>query len=388
MTINGFSEPRFRPLQEAFVESFEGDPDDMQVELGAALAVYVDGRPVVDLWGGHLDAARNRAWEADSIVCVQSVGKGILATLTHVLVERGLVDVDRPIADYWPEFAQNGKAELPLRWALSHSLGLPAWQAPEPGMGYDWERATAGLAASRPDLRPGIDVSYHPYSYGFIVGEVLRRASGQSVDTLLAETVAEPWVVDFQYGVRPRDRTRTATFTHMRHGDNLAANRAIPPLEYGDVRVRSLDVLDHDEDYNSDAWRDACFPAANGHTNARALARLYGGLAMGGELEGLRILSSETLDAAVVKQWGGHHLLIPMRANMALGYILNSPSFQSGPNPDSFGHAGFGGAFGFADRKLGVGFGYTPNKLWLGEELNTGDRCDRLVKALFACLDV
>ena len=386
MAAHGFAEARFRPLQEAFEASFEGAPDDMNVELGASLAVFLDGRPVVDLWGGWLDDGRERPWAEDSIVCVQSVGKGVLATCAHILVDRGQLDVDRPIADYWPEFARHGKRELPVRWALSHSLGMPAWERPRPGMGYDWDEACAALAESRPDLRPGEDLTYHPYTYGFLVGEVIRRIAGESVDAFLAEALTEPWKLDFQYGAAPPDDPRIATFTHMRHGDNLDANRAAMPA-HADLAVRSLDVLDHEEDYNSRAWREACIPAANGHTNARALARLYGGLADGCRLEGARIMAPETLERALQKQWGGRHLVIPMTTNMALGYILNSPSFPSGPNPDSFGHAGFGGAFGFGDRRLRLGFGYTPNKMWLGPELNTGERCDRLVRTLFACLE-
>jgi CubicO group peptidase (beta-lactamase class C family) len=386
MAVQGFADPRFAPLQEAFARSFEGDPADMHTELCASLSIYLDGKPVVDLWGGFLDEDRARRWGEDAIVCVQSAGKGVLATCAHVLVERGQLELDRPMADYWPEFAAKGKATLPVRWALSHGLGLPAWEAPVPGMGYDWDRATQGLADSRPDLRPGEDLTYHPYTYGFLVGELIRRASGRSVPAFLAEEVTGRWGLDFQYGARTEDGPRTATFTRMRHGDNLDGNRAAMPPEFVDLAVRSLDVLNHEEDYNSPAWRASCQPGANAHTNGRALARHYGGLAMGGELDGERILKPQTLDAATRRQWGGRHLVIPMTANMALGYILNSPSFPSGPNPDSFGHAGFGGAFGFADRKLRVGFGYAPNKLWLGPELNTGERCDRLVRTLFACL--
>lgn len=359
----------------------------MRVELGAAVAVYLNGRPVVDLWGGHLDDTRRRPWGEHSIVCVQSAGKGILATCAHILVQRGQLELDRPIADYWPEFARKGKGAIPVRWALCHSAGLPAWEAPERGMGYDWAATTAALAASAPDLVPGAEPSYHPYTFGFIIGELIRRVSGRNVDAFLADEITTPWSVDFQYGARPVDRDRIATFTRMVHADNLAGNRAAEPLEYGDVRVRSLDVLDHDEDYNSPAWRGCCFPAANGHTNARALARLYGGLAQGGELDGTRIISSQTLEAARVKQWGGRHRLVPLVADVALGYFLNSQAFPSGPNPCSFGHAGFGGAFGFADPSLDLGFGYTPNKIWLGQEINTGERCDRLVAALFACLE-
>ena len=263
---------------------------------------------------------------------------------------------------------------------------MPAWEKPEPGLAYDWSRATQGLADSAPDLRPGAELTYHPYTFGFLVGEVIRRASGRPVDVFLRDELTGPLDLDFQYGVRGADIPRTATFTRLRHGDNLAAVAQVTPEPHADVARRSLDVLDAEEDYNSPAWRGSVQPAANGHTNARALARLYGALAAGGALGATRILKPQTIDAAVQRQWGGRHLIIPMTANMALGYILNSPSFPSGPNPNSFGHAGFGGAFGFADRRARLGFGYTPNKMWIGEELNTGARCDRLVRIAYDCL--
>jgi CubicO group peptidase (beta-lactamase class C family) len=384
--IEGFCDPRFAPLREVFERSFEGDDADMRVELGASVALYLDGAPVVDLWGGWQDAGRTAPWRGHTIVCVQSVGKGILATLAHMLVERGQLDLDAPIARYWPQFAAKGKADLPVRWALSHALGMPAWEAPAPGMAYDWERATEALADSKPDLRPGVDLTYHPYTYGFIVGELVRRVSGKPVDAFLRDELTGPLDLDFQYGVRPADVPRTATFTRLRHGDNLAAVAQVTPEPYADIARRSLDVLDPQEDYNTPAWRGSVQPAANGHTNARALARLYGALAEGGALGRTRVLKPQTLEAAVQRQWGGRHLIIPMTANMALGYILNSPSFPSGPNADSFGHAGFGGAFGFADRRARLGFGYTPNKMWIGEELNTGARCEALVQAAYGCL--
>jgi CubicO group peptidase (beta-lactamase class C family) len=384
--IDGQWDPRFARLREAFERSFDGPDEDMRVELGASLAVCLDGRPVVDLWGGWQDDSRSQAWREDTVVCVQSVGKGVLATLAHILVERRLLDLEAPIARYWPEFAAKGKGDLPVRWALSHSLGLPAWERPEVGMGYDWAWATQALADSEPDLRPGLDLSYHPYTFGFIVGELVHRASGRSVEQFLREELTEPLELDFQYGVRARDLPRTATFTRLRHGDNLAGLAATLTGRYVDIARRSLDILDHDDDYNSASWRSSTIPAANGHTNARALARLYGALAMGGAIDGVRVLTPPTIEAAIRRQWGGRQPIFPMEANMALGFILNSPSFPSGPNFDSFGHAGFGGAFGFADRRARVGFGYTPNKMWIGERLDTGERCDRLVKALYECL--
>jgi CubicO group peptidase (beta-lactamase class C family) len=378
MSIQGFCEPRFLPLRAAFAESFAGDQADMHTELGASLSLWHRGRPVVDLWGGHVDETRTRPWSENTIVCVQSVSKGFTAACALLLWQRGALDIDAPMARYWPEFAEKGKAQLPVRWALSHQLGMPAWEEPYPGLGYDWDRATAALAASKPDLVPGREVTYHPYTYGFLVGEVVRRVSGRAPNAFLRDEITGPLGVDFRFGVASGDDGRVATFTKLRHGDNVAAASAGVAPRYADIVRRSLDVLDHEDDYNSPAWRGAVLPAANGHTNARALARFYV------QLQGL--LSSDTLENATALQWGGTDLILPMEANIGLGFMLNCPSFPAGPEPGTFGHAGFGGAYGFLDRRNDLAFGYTPNKLWIGTRVQTGERCKSLVDAAYRCL--
>lgn len=386
MGIHGTCADRFKAVYDIFERSFRGDPDDMRTELGAAISVTYRGDTVVDLWGGFADEDRKVPWAEETIVCVQSVGKGILATCAAILADRGELNVDRPVAHYWPDFAQKGKAQLPVRWALSHQIGMPAWENPEKGMGYDWEWATSALAESAPDLIPGTSHAYHPYTYGFLVGEVIRRITGMPIDRFLKEELTGKLNIDFSYGARPHDADRTATFSRLRHGDNVAAGEAGAPREYADIMRRTIDVLDDDEDYNSPKWRGAVIPAANGHTNARALARLYTMLAQKGELDGTRILSEAAIDHATERQWGGPDLIIPAHTNVALGFMLNCPSYYAGPNPRSFGHAGLGGAYGFADRENRLAFGYTPNKIWLGEKVETGRRCDALVKAMYDCL--
>ena len=386
VTIKGYCTEQFERVYRAFSSSFEGSPDDMNTELGASVSVTLNGETVVDLWGGYTDEGRSQEWNEDTIVCVQSVGKGILATCAMILADRGLLDVDRPMSQYWPEFAAKEKQNLPVRWALSHQLGMPAWEAPELGMGYDWEWATSALADSAPDLTPGQSKTYHPYTFGFLVGEIIRRVSGQSVSTFLEEEITSKLNINFSYGVKPQDNGRVATFTKLRHGDNVAGGEAGAPSGYSDIMRRALDVLDHDEDYNSPKWRGSSIPAANGHTNARALARLYAVLAHEGELAGVRLANPQTLNAFTEIQWGGDDLIIPANTNVALGYMLNSPSYYAGPNPKSFGHAGMGGAYGFADRENKLSFGYTPNKIWLGTKVETGRRCDRLVDAVYEAL--
>jgi len=386
MSIEGTCDVQFQEVYRVFQSSFGENVDDVSTELGAAISVVYRGRKVVDLWGGFLDEAKLRPWSKDSTVCVQSVGKGIVATCALLLMDRGSLDVDRPISYYWPEFGQRGKKELPVRWALSHQLGMPAWSAPEPGMGYDWEWATRALAETTPDLRPGKDNTYHPYTYGFLVGEVIQRIADKTIAEFLREEITSKLDIDFTFGASREQPDNIATFTKLRHGDNVAGGEAGATEGFGDVMRRSLDVLDHDEDYNSARWREAVIPAANGHTNARALARLYTMLAQGGDLDGVRIVSPEAIDRATELQWGGDDLIIPANTNVALGFMLNSPSYPAGPNPRSFGHAGMGGAYGFADQENQLAFGYTPNKIWLGTKVETGRRCEALVNAVYKCL--
>lgn len=376
----GHCHARFARLREVFEASFRRAPHEMTTELGAAVAVYCRGEKVVDLWGGFRDESRSNLWEKDTIVCVQSVSKGVLAACAHILVDRGELDLEKPMAHYWPEFSFKEKARLPVKWALTHELGMPAWEAPEKGMGYDWGRATAALAASKPDLVPGRDRAYHPYTFGFLVGEVVRRIAGEDLNAFFEREIARRFEVDFRFGVRAGDEDRVATFARLRHGDNVAGSSQGAPRRYADVMRRGIDVLDDEEDYNSAKWRRALIPAANGHTNARALARFYWALADG------QILSPKVLAAATALQWRGRDLIVPMNVAVALGFMRNCEAFPAGPNPEAFGHAGFGGAYGFADPKNEIAFGYTPNKMWLGTTLETGARCAALVNATYECL--
>ncbi len=387
MLVGGTFDRKFSEVAEVFRASFAGPSQDMATELGAAVAVWFDGRLVVDLWGGYHDDSRTTPWRADTIVCVQSVSKGVLATCALLLIDRGLLDIEAPISRYWPEFAQNGKAALPVKWALTHELGLPAWERPEPGLGYDWRRATRALAASKVDLKPGQDKTYHGYTYGYVVGEIIQRISGKPLSQFLEEEITGPFAIDFRFGASAEDPARIATFSPLTHHDSVQAMTALAPTEYSDLMRRTIDVLDGAETYNSPAWRRALIPAANGHSNARALARMYSILASDGALDGRRLVSSAALDQAIECRWSGTDLMFPIHTNMALGYMLNCPSFYAGPNPRSFGHAGYGGAYGFADREHRLSFGYTPNKMWMGTRIETGQRCERLVRAAFRCIE-
>ena len=206
VSIEGRCDPRFRAVEDVFRENF-----DRFGEVGASMAVLVDGDPVVDLWGGHMDPARTKAWERDTIVNVWSTTKGIVATCMHRLVDQGLLDLDAPVANYWPEFAQAGKETLSVRYLLSHQVGLPAIRELLPvGSAFKWDVMTDALAGQEPWWEPGTKHGYHAFTYGWLLGEVLRRITGETLGTYFRDQIAEPLSLDFHIGLGPEHDARTA----------------------------------------------------------------------------------------------------------------------------------------------------------------------------------
>ena len=361
--VHGVCDERFSAVRDAFAGNFEAGR-----EVGAAVALVVDGETVVDLWAGHADEARTRPWQRDTIVNVYSSTKGIVATCAHRLVDQERIDLDAPVAEYWPEFAQAGKESIPVRYLLSHTAGLPAISKPMPmGSIFQWETMTAALAEQEPWWEPGAKHGYHTASYGWLVGEVIRRVSGKSVGAYFRDEIAGPLGLDFHIGLAEEHDARTAdvgSFPMPEVDDNdpvVQIWRDPNSMQYKsifnppDAMVPGL--------ANSRSWRAAEIPAANGHSDARSLARLYGALARGGELDGVRVLSPAAIDRAIEEQAIGVDaiLLIPMR--WGLGFGLTHPARPLGPNPRAFGHAGMGGSIGWADPDAKVGFGYVMNRL-------------------------
>ena len=361
--VHGVCDERFSAVRDAFAGNFEAGR-----EVGAAVALVVDGETVVDLWAGHADEARTRPWQRDTIVNVYSSTKGVVATCAHRLVDQGRIDLDAPVAEYWPEFAQAGKESIPVRYLLSHTAGLPAISKPMPmGSIFQWETMTAALAEQEPWWEPGAKHGYHTASYGWLVGEVIRRVSGKSVGAYFRDEIAGPLGLDFHIGLAEEHDARTAdvgSFPMPEVDDNDPVVQI-----WRDPNSMQFKSIFNPPDAmvpglaNSRSWRAAEIPAANGHSDARSLARLYGVLARGGELDGVRVLSAAAIDRAIEEQAIGVDaiLLIPMR--WGLGFGLTHPARPLGPNPRAFGHAGMGGSIGWADPDAKVGFGYVMNRL-------------------------
>ncbi len=367
--VHGTCEPRFSRVRDVFAENFRHG------EVGASLAVMVDGQMVVDLWGGHADAGQTRPWERDTIVNTFSTTKGIVATCAHRLADQGKLDIDAPVALYWPEFAQAGKESIPVRYLLSHQAGLPAPRNfLPPGMGYVWEPLRDALAEAEPWWEPGTRHGYHAVTFGHLVGEVIRRVSGMTVGQYFRREIAEPLGVDFMIGFGPEEDARTADMIPAPlptlDSDSPMAQVFSDPnsMNFRAFMITMDTILDSNY-MNTREWRAAEIPAANGHGNARGLARLYGALARGGELDGFRVLTEGAIAAATREQAYGEDAILMMPTRMGLGYMLDMPEAQMSPSCRMFGHGGMGGSFGYADPETRVGIGYTMNKMIFSEDL-------------------
>jgi CubicO group peptidase (beta-lactamase class C family) len=360
--IDGTCDPRFAAVWRAFAGNFADHG-----EIGAAVAVTVDGRPVVDLWGGHADAALSSPWRRDTLVDVFSVGKGFTALAALVLVDRGRLDLDVPACRFWPEFAAAGKERITLRQILAHQAGLPSLRAPLPeGALYDWELMTAALAQQQPWWAPGTRHGYHVNTFGFLVGEIVRRLSGRRFGDFLRDEITGPLQADVHVGLAPRDQSRAAEFVWL---PELAP---VPPddaPEWTDEQRMIRNTYFNPPGFsghgvvNTVAWRCAEIPSTNGHATARGVARVYAALAAGGRLEGIRVVGRDVLTEAAREHACGPDVILGKTTRFGLGFQLPLPERPLGPNAGVFGHFGAGGALGFADPEAGVAFGYVMNKM-------------------------
>ena len=397
MEVHGTCDERFNTVKDLFQRSF-----DSGVEIGAAVSFVLDGQPVVDLWGGHYDLQRTREWERDTLVNVYSTTKGMTAICAHQLVERGLLDIEAPVARYWPEFATAGKDAITLRWLLSHKASLCGISVPLPnGALYDWDVMCAALAAQEPWWTPGEAHGYHPFTFGFLVGEVVRRVTGESLGSYFRNHVAEPLGADFHIGLPAEHDSRTSDIYSTLIGNKPAAPPAPNPsfAEFGQLMMKPGTMqwaafLNPPQDrnaVNTRQWRQAEIPAANGHGTARALARIYGALARGGEIDGVRILRPETIERATREEASGPEKLfcglVPMR--FGLGFVLSDGSHRYSrlsPNPRAFGHAGGGGSVGMADPDARIGFGFTMNNMQ-ASLVSAGATATLLIDAFYEALE-
>jgi CubicO group peptidase (beta-lactamase class C family) len=373
--INGQCDAAFAAVGDAFADNFAD-----RGEVGAAVTVIVDGRSVVDLVGGWANPATERAWTHDTIVNFYSVGKALIALLVLQLVDAGRIGLDDPIASVWPEFGMGGKQRATVRHALCHRAGVPAIRQRLTNDDlWNWERMTAALAQTEAWWEPGTRHAYHTNTYGHLLGEIVRRITGDMPGTRL-RAVAEPLDADVWWGVPEPALRRCADIIwaperEMAEVDlaNLAREPLMIALGYfNPPGYSSKDVV------NTTEWRRAQLPSTNGHGTAAGLARIYAAL-----LEPDLLLSPELLAEATRPQSQGYCPVLGEETTFGLGFKPTSARRPFGPNPRSFGHFGTGGAVGFADPDAGVAFGYVMNHV-IPRWQSTRNRA--LIDAVYASL--
>ncbi|WP_030251016.1 MULTISPECIES: EstA family serine hydrolase [unclassified Streptomyces] len=381
--VHGHCDARFTAVRRAFEENFRD-----RGELGAAVAVIVGGRTVVDLWGGWADSARTRPWQRDTLVNVWSTTKGPVALCAHILVDRGLLDLDAPVAVYWPEFAAAGKEKVLVRHLLSHRAGLSGLrEAHTLEQLCDWELTTQRLAATAPWWEPGTRSGYHALTYGHLVGEVVRRVSGLLPGAFLEREVTGPLGIDFTIGLPEKESGRVAELvqpTVAASSEQAAVFAQLAPAAVAALTNPPVSAAAA----GTPGWRAAEIPAANGHGTARAVAALYGVFAGRGSYRGRRILSPEAVERVREGQGSCRDLVLGAgfegETEAGLGLWLSGVNGSYGPNPRAFGHDGYGGSCGLADPETEVSMGYVMNRM--GPRIADDPRKMTLVDALYDAL--
>ncbi len=380
MQISGSCNPEFQSVFGEFERNFSERGD-----VGASVCVIVNGETVVDLWAGTADPRRELPWHEHSITVVMSATKAATSLCAHILADRGELDFDAPVANYWPEFAGNGKENIPVSMLLNHQAGVPALrkQIPEGGF-FDWDYMTTALASERPFWEPGTAYGYHAFTFGYLVGEVVRRVDGRSLGTFFREEVAEPLDLDFWIGLPGSEMDRVAPLIPDPDSDPVyVALRDDPDGEsLFNLVFGNTGGYTDPGGWNGEAAYTAEIPAAGGITNARSLAKLYVPLSMHGMHCDSQVVSPETVARmGVVQSSLTADAVVGAPYPTTPGYRNEGRAF--GLPGSIIGHSGWGGHMGFADPGANLAFGYVMNRM---NQLNTGDRWPNLAKAAYQAL--
>ncbi|MFD5741967.1 serine hydrolase domain-containing protein [Streptomyces massasporeus] len=362
MDVNGTVAEGFEPVREAFVRNFETLGD-----RGAAVAVYRDGRKVVDLWGGTRDVDGTAPWERGTAQVVRSATKGVAAAVLLLLHQRGQLDLDAPVGHYWPEFKAQGKERVLVRHVLNHRAGLPVLDRPlTPQEALDPLRGPAAVAAQAPAWEPGTAHGYHALTYGWLLDELVRRVTGQGTGQWLASQVTGPLGLDLWLGLPESEAGRAGRVGRVEGAEPTGGLRARPKRSvteaYEDpdsLTRRAFAAISPFPDQNDPAYRASALPATNAMATADGLARFYATL-IGDTAGSARLFTPRTVELARAEESAGPDRVLVVGTRFGLGYMLHG-SASPLLTPGSFGHPGRGGALGFADPETGIAFGYVTN---------------------------
>lgn len=386
--INGSCAPGFERVCDAFTSNFAD-----RAEVGAAVAVWVEGDLVVNLWGGFADAAGRRPWREDTLASIYSGSKGLTSTCVHLLADRGELDLHAPVASYWPEFGQAGKQDITIAMVLGHRSGVigPRTRLPW-AVAADWETVCGHIAAAEPWWQPGTAQGYHMVTFGFILGEVVRRVTGRTIGQYLRTEIAEPLGIDVHIGLPSAEHGRCADMVNKPHIRDVLADGQAPgwPMSLSEHPMAGMSIamgFVPDDELGSndiDSWRRAEFPSTNAHVTAAGMAMFYNALAEE------KLLTREHMELIRVCQGGfdTDMVLGPRVADhgWGLGYMLNQRGI-AGPNPRTFGHGGSGGSFAFVDLEHRIGYAYVMNN-FDATKCNADPRSVALSDEVYAALGV
>ena len=356
MEIHGFCDERFAKVRDAFERNFTEYGD-----VGASFAATVEGEFVVDLWAGHADKARTRPWREDTIVNVYSTTKTMSFLCAFLLADRGQLDFNAKVTNYWPEYGQNGKEDTEVRHFMSHSAGVPGFDPPfeKAAQLYDWDACIANLAAQAPWWAPGSKSGYHAITQGYLIGELVRRIDGRSIGAFFREEVAQPLQADFHIGMDAAHFERVAEMI-----PDDADNPGFANMDPASITARVFASSPAGtENVNTDAWRQAEIPAAGGHGNARAVVRAQTALANDGRAFGVDLLSAESTKLMLQEQTNGADAVLMMPVRFGLGYAFPSEQMPMSPNETAMFWGGAGGSTIVVDQPARVCLSYVMNQM-------------------------
>ena len=378
LLVAGYCDPRFQAVREQFSKALVSGFD-----TGASVAVEYQGEMVVNLWGGFKDREKTDPWSDDTLINVFSTTKAVTATCFLQLIEQGKVDLDALVGDYWPEYACHGKEKTRVSDFLCHRAAMHGFRGGVPQFDYrEWDKWTDALAQQQPFREPGTTQGYHALTYGWLVGELIRRIDGRSVGQYFRQEIAEPFDLDFKIGLEDADIERCGDILVDPQPTPLALIAiAVTPdfilpkslrslksfLRMGDLKVAFASRASQPGEMNSREWREAEIPSANGHGTAESLAKLFGILSTGGERDGQRIFSPETLKLGLTPLSEGPDTVLlgaPIRFGVGYDLGLGITTIRGTPHPSRiFGHCGVGGSVAFGDPDTGLGFGFLCNRM-------------------------
>jgi len=374
MEIHGECDPQFKKVKETFEKLYQEDR-----EIGSCFAVYKDGNPLVDLWGGFQDKDKTKPWQKDNLITVYSTTKGVTAFCIALAMEKGLLKYEEKVSTYWPEFASNGKEDITVGMLMSHQAGICSPETRNVDDYYNQNLMAEKLAGMTPIWEPGTASGYHSMTFGWLTSELILRLTGKSLGTFFREEVGDRHDVDFFIGLPESEDHRVAELVPF---DIVRNENSEQQVELTDAQKSQRNSAGTLGIQNTKAWRQAEIPSANGQGNAGGLAKLYSLIVP--EDNSLKLLKDDTVNQMTTMQIEGRDLVLAVQVRWGVGFILNKHKVIYGPIEGAFGHSGYGGSCAFGDPENKIGVSYVMNRML--DNFNADGRSIELINATYDCL--